>query len=373
MPRNVDCVVVGAGVVGLAVTRALAKAGIETLLLERHPSIGEETSSHNSDIVHSGVLYVPGSVKAQVCVAGRKALYAFCDEMQVPYKRIGKLFIATDYEDLPKLAHLLQQAKANGIDDVEMIDGDAARRLEPNLRCLQALWARCSGIVDGWAFMRALKTDAEAAGAEVLCRVPVLGGAVSGEGFSLEVGGPQPMTVRSRLLVNSGGIHAPAFAQTLRGLGPASIPIPRVCKGSYFGVSGQPPFSRAIYPIRGGGTGGGEGECTPYLDGQVRWGPDIEWVEWIDYQVDPARSSLFYDAIRKYWAELPDGALKPAYAGIRPKITGPGQPSHDLLIQGADVHGIPGLINLYGIESPGLTGSMAIGDIVVARLSKAKD
>src|SRR5258708_27312833 len=218
--------------------------------------------------------------------------------------------------------------------------------------------------------MQALRKDGERAGAEVRCQAPVLGGTVAGDGFSLEVGGREPMTVKTRFLVNSGGIHAPAFSQSLRGLAPATIPIPRVCKGSYFTIAGPPPFAHAIYPLRRptAGTGGGEGECTPHLDGTVSWGPDIQWVDWIDYGVDPSRSSFFYDAIRRYWPALPDGALKPAYAGIRPKITGPGEPNHDLIIQDAGVHGIPGLVNLYGIESPGLTGSMAIADIVAAKL-----
>jgi L-2-hydroxyglutarate oxidase LhgO len=370
MERTVDCVVVGAGVVGLAVTRALAKKGLKPLLLERHPDIGRETSSHNSFIVHSGVLYAPGSVKARVCVAGRKLLYAFCAEHGVTTKQIGKLFIAIDYADLARLATYRAWADGNGITEVEMISGDDASKLEPNLRCLQAMHSHCSGIVDGPAFMRALRKDGEAAGAEVGCGAPVLGGEVTGAGFTLELGGREPMTVKTRYLVNSAGMHAPAFAQSLRGLAPATIPNPRVCKGSYFTIAGPAPFRHAIYPMRNpaSGTGGGEGECTPHLDGTVAWGPDIQWVDWIEYGVDPSRSSFFYDAIRRYWPALPDGALKPAYAGIRPKVTGPGEPNHDLVIQFDDVHGLPGLVNLYGIESPGLTGSMAIGDIVTNKL-----
>jgi L-2-hydroxyglutarate oxidase LhgO len=367
MTESVECVVVGAGVVGLAVARALALAGREVLVLEKERWIGSHTSSRNSEVIHAGLYYPEGSLKARFCVAGRERLYAYCAERGVPHRRTGKLIVACRDEELPALDAVARKAAANGVANLERLDAAAARAMEPALACVAALHSPSTGIIDSHGLMLAYQADVEAAGGMVVLRAPVLGGRVEERGFLLEVGGAEPMTLRCALLVNSAGLEAPALARRIAGLPPASIPRAYFCRGVYFTLSGRAPFRRLIYPVpeaAGLGT-----HLTLDLAGQARFGPDVEWIDGIDYTVDPRRGDRFYAAIRTYWPGLRDGALQPGYAGIRPKISAPGEPAADFMVQGGAAHGVPGLVNLYGIESPGLTASLALADHVVRELT----
>jgi L-2-hydroxyglutarate oxidase LhgO len=369
--EQVECIVVGAGVIGLAAARALALAGYEVLVLERASTIGFETSSRNSEVIHGGLYYPPASLKARSCVAGRHRLYAYCREHGVPHARVGKLIVATSQAEIAGLEKIAATARANGVDDLEWLDQAQSCRLEPALRCVAGLLSPSTGIIDSHALMLAYQGEAEAAGAVVVLRTPVLAGAIRNDGFELAVGGEEPTAIRCRFVVNAAGLHAPALARALEGIPPETIPPAYFCRGVYFTLSGPAPFRRLIYPVP---VAGGLGvHITLDLAGQARFGPDVEWISSIDYMVDPARADAFYAAVRTYWPGLRDGALQPGYAGIRPKITGPGEPAADFLVQGAEAHGVPGLVNLYGIESPGLTASLALADEVVSRLRAAAD
>ena len=359
---QVECVVVGAGVVGLAVARALALDGREVLVLERERWIGSETSSRNSEVIHAGLYYAQGSLKAVLCLEGRRALYEYCGEHGVPHKKIGKLLVACRDEDLPSIERVWERAHANGVDDLEWLGGNEVHALEPELSCIKAFLSPATGIIDSHALMLSYQGDAEAAGAVVAFRAPVLGGRVDERGFLLEVGGAEPMRLRTSLLVNSAGLYAPALARAIDGIPAATIPPAYFCRGVYFSLVGRSPFSRLIYPAPE--TAGLGVHLTLDMAGQARFGPDTEWIDGVDYNVDPRRGERFYAAIRTYWPWLPDGALQPGYAGIRPKISGPKEPAADFVIQGPAVHGIPGLVNLYGIESPGLTASLAVAERV---------
>jgi L-2-hydroxyglutarate oxidase LhgO len=366
MTDAVECVVIGAGAVGLAVARALARGGREVLVLEKERWIGSETSSRNSEVIHAGLHYTKGSLKARFCVAGRDRLYAYCAERGIPHKRLGKLTVATKEEELPILEGVWRKAAANGVDDLEWVGGNEARALEPELSCLRAFLSPSTGIIDSHALMLAYQAELEAAGGMAVLRAPVVAGRVTGRGFALEVGGAEPMALQCRMLVNSAGVHAPGLARRIAGIPPTSIPRDYYCRGVYFTLSGRSPFRHLIYPVpEPGGLGV---HLTLDLAGQARFGPDVEWIEGVDYTVDPRRGERFYGAIRSYWPGLKEGALQPGYAGIRPKISGPGEPAADFLVQGAAEHGVPGLVNLYGIESPGLTASLAIADHVAALL-----
>jgi L-2-hydroxyglutarate oxidase LhgO len=363
---EVECVVVGAGVIGLAAARALARSGREVLVVERADAIGFETSSRNSEVIHGGIYYPPGSLKAQSCVAGRERLYAYCCERGIPHARLGKLIVAADETELAGLEAIAATARGNGVNNLEWLSADAARRLEPALRCAAALYSPSTGIVDSHALMLAFQGDAEAAGAVVVLHTPVLSGRVTGGGFELAIGGADPATLGCRILVNAAGLHAPAMARGLDGVPPETVPPAYLCRGVYFTLARRAPFRHLVYPVP---TPGGLGvHVTLDLAGRARFGPDVEWISTIDYAVDPARGRAFYAAIRNYWPDLADGALDPGYAGIRPKISGPGEPAADFLVQGPEAHGVPGLVNLYGIESPGLTASPALADVVVERL-----
>jgi len=364
---QVECVVVGAGVVGLAVARALALDGNEVLVLEKERWIGSETSSRNSEVIHAGLYYPRGSLKAVLCLEGRRALYEYCAAHGVPHKRIGKLLVACRAEDLPSIETVWATAHANGVDDLEWIGSNQVHALEPELTCIKAFLSPSTGIIDSHALMLSYQGDAEAAGAVVAFRAPVLGGRVDERGFLLEVGGAEPMTLRTSLLVNSAGLFAPALARSIAGVPAATIPPAYFCRGVYFSLVGRSPFQRLIYPApESAGLGV---HLTLDMAGQARFGPDTEWIDGVDYNVDPRRGERFYAAIRTYWPGLPDGALQPGYAGIRPKISGPKEPAADFVIQGPAVHGIPGLVNLYSIESPGLTASLAIAERVRRLLS----
>ncbi len=363
---RVDCVVVGAGVVGLAVARALAMAGREVVVLERNGAIGTETSARNSGVIHAGIYYPTGSLKARLCVAGKERLYTYCAEHGVPHERIGKLIVATADDQIPALEALARKADENGVHDLLRLSPAEARAMESEVRCVAALFSPSTGIVDAAALMLSYLGDAESRGAMLALNSPLIAGRATSEGFELEVGGDQPTTLACRLLVNSAGLGAPVLARLLQGLDPATVPAAYLCKGNYFSLTGRNPFRHLVYPMPELASIGIH--VVMDMGGQARFGPDAEWIDEIDYGVDPARAEPFYAAIRRYWPDLPDGALTPAFAGIRPKLQAPGGPAEDVLIQGPAAHGVPGLVNLYGIESPGLTSSLAIADEVAAML-----
>ncbi len=361
--ETVDCIVVGAGVVGLAVARALAQAGREVIVLEAAEGIGTETSSRNSEVIHAGIYYPANSLMARFCVAGREALYAYCKEKGVPHRNCGKLIAATSAEEDARLAGIRQRAAMNGVDDMRILTAAEARTMEPNLVCTSALLSPSTGIIDSHSFMLALQGDAENAGAVLAFLSPVMGGRAVSGGIEVDVGGTDPMSLRCRLLVNSAGLHAPALARRIVGMPAERVPTAYYAKGNYFTLSGRSPFTRLIYPVP---VPGGLGvHLTIDLGGQARFGPDVQWIETIDYTVDPRRADGFYAAVRRYWPELKDGALQPGYAGIRPKIVPPNVAAQDFVVQGPQTHAVPGLINLFGIESPGLTAALALAEHVL--------
>ena len=369
--EQVDCVVVGAGVVGLAVARALAGAGREVVMLEAADAIGNGTSSRNSEVIHAGLYYAPGSLKARLCVRGRDLLYDYCAVHGVAHQRCGKLVVATDAAQEPALRALRERAAACGVHDLQWLSAAEAQTLEPALRCTAALLSPSTGIVDSHGLMLSLQGEAEARGAMLALHSPLQRLRRVDDAFELQVGGAEPMQLRARSVVNSAGLHAVALASRFEGLPPLRLPQAHWARGHYFACAGRPAFSRLIYPMPD--EGGLGVHVTLDLAGQMRFGPDVQWIPLADfgaedYRVDPARAEPFADAIRRYWPGLPDGALAPTYAGIRPKISGPGQPAADFLIQGPAQHGVPGLVNLLGIESPGLTAALAIGEMVVGIL-----
>jgi L-2-hydroxyglutarate oxidase LhgO len=360
--ESVECLVVGAGVIGLAVARALAQAGREVIVVERESGIGAGVSSRSSEVIHAGIYYPPGLDKTRLCVDGKAMLYAFCREFGVPHKRCGKLLVAANAGEVDKLAALKAQAEANGVTDLIWLSGKEARALEPALVADRALLSPSTGVVDSHAFMLALRGDAEAHGAMIAFGTPVLAGRATERGLVIETGGPAPTQIAAGMVVNAAGLGAQALARSIAGIPAAKIPPLYLAKGNYFSLSGRSPFSRLIYPMP---TPGGLGvHLTLDLAGQAKFGPDVEWVDAIDYDVDSRRAASFYAAIRTYWPDLPDGALEPGYAGIRPKIARPGGSATDFLLQTESDHGVTGLINLFGIESPGLTASLAIADWV---------
>jgi L-2-hydroxyglutarate oxidase LhgO len=357
--ESVDCVVVGAGVVGIAVARALALAGREVLVLEAAEAIGTETSSRNSEVIHAGIYYPKDSLMARFCVQGRRMLYAFCTERGVDFSNCGKLIVATTDEENDRLAGIKARAEANGVEGMRLLSGAEARALEPELVCTAALLSPTTGVVDSHGYMLALQGEAEQAGATFVFHSPVTSGRVTGEAVELEVGGAEPMRLSCRLVINSAGLHAPALARRILGMPSQLVPQQYYAKGNYFTLTGRSPFSHLIYPVP---VPGGLGvHLTIDLGGQARFGPDVEWVDSLDYSVDPHRADGFYDAVRRYWPGLKDGALQAGYAGIRPKIVPKGAPGQDFVTQGPATHGIGGLVNLFGIESPGLTAAIAIG------------
>jgi L-2-hydroxyglutarate oxidase LhgO len=361
--EELDCVVVGAGVVGLAIARALAMAGREVIVLEAAEAIGTETSSRNSEVIHAGIYYPANSLMARFCVAGRRALYAYCAEKGVAHINCGKLIVATNAQEDGLLGGIKQRAEANGVEGMRVLTAAEAIALEPNLLCTSALLSPATGIIDSHNYMVALQGDAENAGAVPVFFSPVLRGRVAGRRIEIDVGGTDPMTVRCRTLVNSAGLHAPGLASRIEGMPRDRVPGAYYAKGNYFTLAGRSPFSRLIYPVP---VPGGLGvHLTVDLGGQARFGPDVEWIDTIDYTVDPSRADSFYTAVRKYWPGLKDGGIQPGYSGIRPKIVPKGAPGQDFVIQGPQTHGVAGLINLFGIESPGLTASLAIADHVL--------
>jgi L-2-hydroxyglutarate oxidase LhgO len=359
---KVECVVIGAGVIGLAVARRLAREGREVIVLEEAEGVGTVTSSRNSEVIHAGIYYKAGSLMARMCVSGKKMLYQYCADHGVPHKNCGKLIVATTPQEAEKLQSIRAHAEANGVLDMQTLSGGAARALEPALNCTAALLSPSTGIIDSHAFMLALRGDAEDAGAAFAFHTPLLHARAAAGRIELDVGGEAPMALVCDLLVNAAGLNAPTVARGIDGMPLELIPRAYLAKGNYFSCSKKAPFSHLIYPVpEPGGLGV---HLTLDMAGQARFGPDVEWVDSIDYAVDPARAERFYPAIRKYWPMLPDGALMPSYSGMRPKIVPPAVASQDFLIQGPKDHGVRGLINLFGIESPGLTSSLAIADYV---------
>jgi L-2-hydroxyglutarate oxidase LhgO len=367
--EEIECVVIGAGVVGLAIARRLAMAGREVIVLEAADAIGSETSSRNSEVIHAGIYYPTGSLKARSCVAGKHLLYAYCAEHGVPHRRCGKLIVATTEEQTATLEQIRARAEANGVHDLERLEPHEVVELEPEVRCTAALLSPSTGIIDSHALMLAYQGDAEDHGAMLAFNAPLMTGRAGDDGIELEIGGEGAMALKARIVVNSAGLHAPVVAARIQGLDPALIPKAYFAKGNYYTLSGARPFRHLVYPVpEQAGLGI---HVTIDLGDQVRFGPDVEWVETIDYNVDPKRADGFYEAIRRYYPGLKDGAIEPGYAGIRPKIGPKGAPAADFIIQGPESHGVQGLINLFAIESPGLTSSLALAEEVERALERA--
>lgn len=358
--------IIGAGVIGLAVARELALSGREVVILEKAGNIGQETSSRNSEVIHAGMHYEPGSLKARLAVEGRDLLYAYCLKKGVAHKRTGKLIAAACPGELPVLEALKAKGEMNGVTGLTILTGHEAREMEPALTCEAALYSPDTGIIDSHGLMVALLADAQAKGATLALRTPVVGGRLENGRVVLETGGEEPGTLECDLVINCAGFSAPGVARSLKGFPHERIPKGFLCKGNYFTIAGKSPFTRLIYPApESAGLGI---HLTLDLGGGVKFGPDVEWVEEVDYKVDPNRGEEFYPRIRKYWPKLPDGALQPGYSGIRAKIQGPGEPAADFMIEGPARHGIKGVINLFGIESPGLTACLAIAGEVARSL-----
>lgn len=363
--ERADTVVIGAGVVGLAVARRLAQAGQEVILLEAAAAIGSETSSRNSEVIHAGIYYPQNSLKAELCVRGKQMLYGYCESHGIAHQRVGKLIVAARREEIGALEALKEKAARNGVTDLEWLGSGQVRALEPELAVEAALLSPSTGIIDSHGLMLALQGEAEDGGAMIAFRTPVLGGQAGEHGVLLRTGGDEPMELACRRVVNAAGLEAQSVAAALEGFPAEAIPPRRLVKGNYYMLAGASPFRRLVYPIpEPGGLGV---HATIDLAGQCRFGPDVEPVESLDYDVDPGRAARFYTAVRRYWPDLADGALLPGYAGIRPKIVTE-EGDADFVIQGASRHGIPGLVNLFGIESPGLTAALAIAERVEAAL-----
>ena len=362
-----DAVVVGAGAVGLACGYALARRGLTVAVLEQDAAIGQGVSSRNSEVIHGGLYYPTGSLKARLCVQGRRALYAFLDTHKVAYDRCGKLVVATSAEHLPRLEAILVQAQANEVEGMAILSRAEALALEPQLACEAALVSPQSGVFDSHGYMLALQGEIEAAGGAVVVSTPFEGATpLDGGGFEVRAGGAEPTLLTCRYLVTAPGLSAQGVAAHIDGFPADRIPEAHYGKGMYFRLAGKAPFARLIYPPPIPGALG-----THYrrdLGGQAVFGPDLHYVDAPDYSVDPAAAGEFYRYIRAFWPNLPDGALSPDYAGVRPKLHGPGEPQPDFHLDSTDVHGVPGLVALFGIESPGLTSSLAIGDEVAACL-----
>lgn len=355
---ELDCAVIGGGVVGLAVARALALAGREVVVLEAEGAIGTGTSSRNSEVIHAGIYYPQGSLKARLCVEGKEALYGYAAERGVPHRRCGKLIVATSAEQVAQLEVIRAKAAANGVGDLVLLTAQQAMALEPQLHCVAALHSPSTGIVDSHALMLSLLGDLENAGGMLALKSPIARAECGRDAIVLVA--EDGTALRCNTVVNAAGLLAPELARRFEGLPPAAMPTAYFAKGSYFTLSGRAPFSRLVYPVpEPGGLGV---HLTIDLGGQAKFGPDVQWVQSADdLVVDPARGHGFYAEVRKYWPALPDGALIPGYAGMRPKISGPDEPARDFMIDGPESHGVRGLVNLFGIESPGLTSSLAIG------------
>ncbi len=364
MAIEVDCIVIGAGVVGLAVARALQKAGREVVLVEKESHFGTETSSRNSEVIHAGIYYPPGSLKATLCVRGKQSLYRYCQERDVPFARPGKIIVASSDGEVPILEKYLETARANGVDDLQWIDAAQLREREPVVRAVRGLWSPGTGIIDSHAYMQALLDDFEMAGGEYVRASPVRGGRVARGGIELLLADSDGSEVKARTVVNSGGLHAPDIAAAIEGVPRDRVPLARYAIGHYYVLARKAPFRHLVYPVAG--RGGLGVHVTLDLSGAARFGPDVRWRDRIDYAFDDSRRGEFVEAIRAYYPDIESSDLSPGYTGIRPKISGPENPNCDFVIQDGADYGADGLINLFGIESPGLTASLAIGEYVCA-------
>lgn len=369
-----QAVVIGAGVIGLAVARELALAGHDVVILEAADIIGSGTSSRNSEVIHGGMYYATGSGKARFCVEGRRKLYAFCDSHGVPYRKCGKLMVATSGAETAKIEALHRLGCDNGVEGLTLISGADAMRREPNLSCAAALASAETGILDSHAYMLALQGDLEAAGGAIAFGTPLRRITREASHWAVHFGGRDPGRLEAEIVVNAGGLSAWDVAANTESYPQDLVPARHLAKGSYFTCAGKRAFQTLIYPAP---VDGGLGvHLTLDLGGQMKFGPDVEWLgdidpSTIDYRVDPRRGESFYAAIRRYWPGLPDGALAAGYSGVRPKLSGPGEAAADFLIDGPARHGLPGLVNLFGIESPGLTSSLAIAGAVANELEPA--
>lgn len=370
MSTDCECIVIGAGVVGLAIAAKLAQSGLDVVILEREASYGSITSARNSEVIHAGIYYAAGSLKAQCCVAGKQALYQYCRERHIRHEQCGKFIVATSQAQVAELAFIQQHAQANGVADITMMNQQQACALESELFCLAALHSPSTGIIDSHGLMLNLLGDAQANGAVLALHAPVTGiqRLSSGDGYEVTVSGENAMQLSSKILINAAGHGACEIAIQLEALPRQCCPTPLMSKGNYFKLQGKAPFSRLIYPVpEPGGLGV---HITIDLAGQARFGPDVEAVVEQDYAVDPHRSAGFYSAVRQYWPGLPDNSLTPDYAGIRPKIHWRNEPYNDFLISSPKDHGLSGLVNLFGIESPGLTSCLAIAERVHSALQQ---
>ncbi|WP_111563364.1 NAD(P)/FAD-dependent oxidoreductase [Rhizobium sp.] len=366
---EVGCIIAGAGVIGLAIAREAAMRGLETLVIEANPMIGMETSSRNSEVIHAGIYYPPGSLKARLCIEGRGRLYRYAEDRHIPHARCGKFIVATSPAQVEKLEAIRIKAVECGVDDLVLISGEEAMAREPALNCVAALVSPSTGIIDSHALMLSLRGDAEEDGAFIALNTEIISGEAADNHFVLRTRDKtsgEEYDVSSRHFINAAGLHANDLARLLSGFDHATVPKLYLAKGNYFAAPTRNVFSRLIYPVpEDGGLGV---HLTMDLGGSIRFGPDVEWIDAIDYEVDPARCERFYDEIRRYWPGLPDNCLQPAYSGIRPKLSGPGQPAADFAIHGPSVHGVSGMVHLYGIESPGLTSSLALAEHVMSEI-----
>lgn len=360
--------VIGAGVIGLAVARAAAIAGHEVIVAEQADAIGTGISSRNSEVIHAGMYYPTGSLRAKFCPRGNRMLYEFCESHGVHHRRCGKLIVATNEAERARIEAIHAQGRTNGVPGLELIGGNAARAMEPELNCVAALVSPSTGIIDGHGYMLALQGDLEAHGGAIAFETPVVAIEKTPRGFRVSFGGTEPGHLDVDAVVNCAGLSAQKVARTIDAYPKERIPKQVLAKGNYFAYAGRPVFTRLIYPTP---VDGGLGvHVTLDLAGRMRFGPDVQWIDTENYEVDPSRAESFYARIRTYWPGLPDGTLVPDYAGVRPKLSGPGEPARDFLIEGPADHGVAGLVNLFGIESPGLTASLAIAEEVAGLIHR---
>ncbi len=367
MSEQIDCAVIGAGVVGLAVARRMALDGREVVILEAEEAFGTHTSARNSEVIHAGIYYASGSMKARLCVSGKKALYRYCAEHDVMHSNTGKVVVACEEAQLPAMHQYMEQGRTNGVDDLRLLSGTELAELEPNVCAATGFFSPSTGVIDSHGLMLAYLGDAEDRGAALALASPVISGSAGTDGIRLEVGGAEAMRVHCRTVINCAGLRAPETARSIAGVPAQTIPPAYYAIGHYYTLSGKSPFNHLVYPVTRADWLGVH--VTIDLGGQVKFGPDFDWIDGIDYRFDERREPLFYEAIRRYYPGLQDGMLQPGYTGIRPRITGPGEPAQDFTFSGPREHGIPELVNLYGIESPGLTSSLAIADHVAEMLS----
>ena len=366
MSEQVDCVVIGAGVVGLVIARRMAMAGREVVMPEAEESFGTHTSARNSEVIHAGIYYASGSMKAKLCVPGKQALYHYCAEHDVKHRNIGKVVVACEEAQVPAMHKYMDQGRANGVDDLRLLSQDELTELEPNVRTAAGFFSPSTGIIDSHGLMLAYLGDAEEHGASLALASPVVSGKASADGIVLNVGGAEAMAIECRTVINAAGLKAPDVARSIAGIPAQHIPPTYYAIGHYYTLTGKSPFNHLVYPVTRADWLGVH--VTIDLGSQVKFGPDFGWIDGIDYRFDESREASFYEAIRRYYPGLQDGTLQPGYTGIRPRITGPGEPVQDFIFSGPRDHGVPELVNLFGIESPGLTSSLAIADHVAEML-----